>query len=551
LLLASDLLKQGRTEELWQMCCGFLDLDIKQFMEIQERLLIDQLKQLNNSMLGQKLFRGKKPQTMEELRRLVQLTTYIDYLPELSEKREDALPGKPALWAHSSGRSGEYPYKWVPLTSEYVQHLSASLYGIGMISCANYRGDTSRIPPEIKLLYGVAPRPYISGTFADVLRMQSPFIYLPSLEEAEKMTYEERIAEGLQQALSQGIDYFFGLSLVLVKVGEKISQSSQKINLIPYLKQPRVLYTITKGIIKSKIARRHIMPKDLWDIKGIIGSGIDSWVYKDKIKELWGRNPLDLYSCTEGSVIATQTWDYNGMTFLPNLNFLEFLPEEEQIKVEMDRTYIPRTLLLNEVKAGETYEIIITNFHGGSLVRYRIGDMIKIISLTNETTGIKIPQMAFEQRVDGILDFFVVRLTEKTIWQAIEKTGVAYTDWIAYRLPGDSVLRILLEPKNGAKVDEKELAAVIRQHVMQTGDEKAQFLKDDFVDAVGFQVEVKLLQVGTFDEYIARRQMEGADLAHIKPPHINPSNETLAVLTRKTEFTSLAATDDDNQKVYV
>ena len=76
-----------------------------------------------------------------------------------------------------------------------------------------------------------------------------------------------------------------------------------------------------------------MLPKDFWSLKGIIGSGVDSWVYKDKIKELWGKNPLDLYSCTEGGVIATQTWDYDGMTFIPNLNFLEFIPEDEQIKL--------------------------------------------------------------------------------------------------------------------------------------------------------------------------------------------------------------------------
>jgi len=47
-----------------------------------------------------------------------------------------------------------------------------------------------------------------------------------------------------------------------------------------------------------------------------------------------------------------------------------------------------------------------------------------------------------KQRVDGILDFYVVRLTEKTILAGIEKTAVPYVDWIAYKVPGDPVLRI-------------------------------------------------------------------------------------------------------------
>lgn len=533
MLKAYDLLRSGRHEELWQMCCGFLDLDIKQFMAIQERLLLQQLKLLNNCALGKKLFHGKKPETVEEFRRLVPLTTYRDYLPELSEKQEEALPAKPELWAHSSGRTGDYSCKWIPLTHEYIEHLSVNLYGIGMLSCARYKGDVARIPKIARLLYSVAPRPYISGTFADVLRMQTPLEYLPSLEEAESMTFEERIAEGFRQSLYKGLDYFFGLSLVLVKVGEKLTENSKKIDIKPYLTRPGALFRLIRGLIKSRLQGRTLMPKDIWDIKGIIGSGIDSWVYKDKIYELWGKKPLDLYSCTEGSVIATQAWDYDGMTFFPNMNFLEFIPEEEQIKYEMDHSYRPKTLLLDEVEAGETYEIVITSFHGGSLVRYRVGDLIKITNLENKKLGIKTPQMAFERRVDGILDFFVVRLTEKTIWQAIEQTGIPYNDWIAYRIPGETILRILLEPKKSININERELTYIINKKILETTDEKALFLKDDFVDAIGFQVEVKFLPPGTFDMFTRIRQEKGADLAHIKPPHICPSDSDLLLLTGK------------------
>jgi len=35
-----DLLRQGRKEELWQMCCGFIHLSREQFMAIQKELRI-------------------------------------------------------------------------------------------------------------------------------------------------------------------------------------------------------------------------------------------------------------------------------------------------------------------------------------------------------------------------------------------------------------------------------------------------------------------------------------------------------------------------------
>ena len=151
------------------------------------------------------------------------------------------------MWAHSSGRSGDYPCKWVPLSSDYVQELSKVLYGHRHDFLRQLLGRCFTDTHNIKLLYGVAPRPYISGTFADVLRLQSPFKYLPDLEKAENLPYEERIAAGFKQALNEGVDYFFGLSLVLVKVGEKLRDSSSKIDIRQYLSQPRALWRLSRG----------------------------------------------------------------------------------------------------------------------------------------------------------------------------------------------------------------------------------------------------------------------------------------------------------------
>jgi hypothetical protein len=254
---AIELLREGRDDELWQMCCGFLSLSMSDFMDIQKRLLLEQLELLNNCKLGEEIMRGARPKTVEEFRQMVPLTTYKDYCPELLEKREDNLPSKPKLWVHSSGWSGEYPYKWVPITANYAQELSVVLYGIGMLSCCDGWFDTSRIPNNIKLLYSVAPRPYISGTFADVLRMQTPLHYMPTLEEAEGLSFEERIKLGFQQAMSEGLDYFFGLSLVLVSVGEKFRQSSKGINLRPFATHPKALWRLGKGLLKSRLARNN------------------------------------------------------------------------------------------------------------------------------------------------------------------------------------------------------------------------------------------------------------------------------------------------------
>ena len=373
---------------------------------------------------------------------------------------------------------------------------------------------------------------------ASMLEQQTPIAYLPALEEAEELSFEERVRLGFKQALSQGLDYFFGLSLVLVTVGDKFSQpAGSKIDIRPLLSQPRALFRLAKGLTKSKLARRPLLPRDLWSVKGIMSGGLDSGVYKDRIKELWGRYPLDTYTGTEGGIMATQTWDYDGMAFVPHLNFLEFIPEEEHLKWQLDHSYQPRALLLDEVKAGENYEIVITNFHGGAMVRYRPGDMIRITSLRNENLDVDIPQMVFERRADDLLDFVFIRLTEKTVWQAIERTGIPYQDWTAYKKAGEPVLSIFIELKDGYETSEAGVASAVHEQIIRSDSDRdtSSLIRDDFADMINFRVEVNLLPRGAFANYTAQRQAEGADLAHLKPPHINPSAKVLSLLRARPE----------------
>jgi len=131
---AIELLQQGRNEELWQMCCGYISLDLEQFMSIQNRLLLEQIELLKRCTLGRKIMHGAKPETIEEFREQVPLTSYADYCPELLEKREAPLPAEPAFWIRTSGKSGEYSCKWVPITAAFAQEMSAIMYGVGIFT---------------------------------------------------------------------------------------------------------------------------------------------------------------------------------------------------------------------------------------------------------------------------------------------------------------------------------------------------------------------------------------------------------------------------------
>jgi len=138
---AIELLRQGKKEELWQLCCGFIDLSMEQFMAIQRRLLLEQLELLKGCELGRKVMRGAEPSSVEEFQQQVPLTTYADYAPYLLEKREDVLPEEPAVWQRTSGRSAEFPCKWAPISERMYQELGETLFAIFIFCTCRERGD--------------------------------------------------------------------------------------------------------------------------------------------------------------------------------------------------------------------------------------------------------------------------------------------------------------------------------------------------------------------------------------------------------------------------
>ena len=527
------LLDQKKYEELWHLCCGFIDLSVDQFMNIQKQLLLEQITLLNRCTLGRKLMRGMMPATIEEFREQIPLTTYADYCPELLEKNEAVLPTKPVRWIQTSGRSGEYPYKWIPVSEKFWDEAGLNFCAVAIFGSCSDRYDIA-FKKGFKLLHAASQSPCLTGAVAHKLKEDLGFQFLPNLNESEQLKFEDRVADGVKMALSDGMDGFFGLAGILVAIGEKIKQGAGGTNKFQLLSKPKMLLRFARGHLRSIIAGRKMLPKDLWSLRVIASMGTDSLIYNHKIKELWGRAPLDVYGNSETAIIATQTWDHQSMVLFPNLNFLEFIPEEEHFKWQRNRSYRPKTVLLNEVKTGENYELVITNFHGGPLLRYRLGDMIRVTALKNEKLGINLPQIAFERRADDLIDLGFIRLTERIIWQALENTGIPYSGWTARREMNNkkSVLHLYTELKDNYEVSEEDLASAIYQQIKKIEDGLYVYKDIESLEKlIDFKpIRVTILPHGVFSDYKSRRQLEDASLANLRPPHINPPDKILTQL---------------------
>ena len=347
------------------------------------------------------------------------------------------------------------------------------------------------------------------------------------------MEYAKRVALGFRLAMREGMDYFMGLASVLARMGEQFEQQSGSTKLSKELLDPATMWRLIRAVIIAKLNRRNILPKDIWKLKGIMTGGADTIVYGSKIEHYWGKKPLQGFGCTEGGNVAMQGWNGKGMVFSPDIVFLEFIPLEEHLKNKADPSYQPKTVLYNELELG-IYEFVLTNFHGGALVRYRIGDLFEVISLGDEELGSPLPQLRFYSRADDVIDLGnLVRLTEKDIWKAIEATGVKYQDWIARKEfdSEDVSLHVYLEPKPSENI---AIGVYKGQLALELSKLSAEFNGLDEIMGRN-PIQISLLKPGSFDAYMKQKQKEGADLAHIKPPHMQPSDQ---VMKRLLEFES-------------
>lgn len=484
-------------------------------MDIQKKLLAEQLEKVAGSKLGKKIMNNQKPKNVEEFRQMVPLTTYADYEPYLSEQQEDALAMKPFLWCHSSGRGGFY--KWIPYSKEFLDILVKRMLTGFILGSTTSKGEVN-ITRGQRFLAIAPPPPYVSGSVFKVFTQLFSCHVMPPQEMSETAEFQERIAKGFQMALKDGVDLILGIASILVRIGDAFSGETRSMKFSTYMLHPKVMLRLLRGWLNSKKEKRAILPMDIWQVKGIMTGGVDMLIYKDDIIRYWGRKPYEFYGSTESFLLALQSWNSEGMVFLPDTVFLEFIPYEELLKCQEDINYKPTTLLLNEVKEGESYEVVITQLYGMPLLRYRTRDLIEVTTLGDTDTSINFPHLVFKRRLDETINLGgLVWLDEKIIWQAIANSGIKYTEWSACKEydRNQGFLRLYIELKEDREVTEIE----------ELIDKQLKIIETTYRDIESYlnikPLRVTILSAGTFQRYTDEKIKEGLDLAHLKPSHIN------------------------------
>ena len=514
-----EKLKTYDKKQIWTEYCGFLDLSICEYMYIQRRLMDEQLRAWKSSGLGSKLLGGADPKNTDEFRETMPLTDYADYADILLGRKSDMLPGDPIIWIETTWEGGFRPIKIAPYTREMLDTYRHNIVSITLLASGRSKYDFSAGKGD-RVLYGGAPLPYATGLIPSLLGEDIDFTWLPDAD-ANAMSFSERIKKGFSMAMKGGVDYFFAIGSVANYITENFGKASGG-------RHVPVSLPIAARYLRAKyLARKNgvdIVPGDIFRIKGFVCAGTDSRCYKDSLARAWGVDPIEIAAGTESTCIAAETWEQRGMIFFPDACFYEFIPESEMRRNLADSAYKPRTCLMDGVRAGETYELVISVFHGGAFMRYRIGDMYRCLSTETDA----LPRFTFVDRIPTIIDIAgFTRITEASIDEVITLSKLGIGEWLAKKefdgkgIPYLHMYIELLPETQGLEVTKKQ---VITEHLSVY----FKYFDSDYNDLkklLGMEpLVITILKYGTISAYVR-------DTGR-KLPRINPDSMDISELIK-------------------
>ena len=528
----SEQLQKQQYQEIWNQYCGFLDLNMEEYMNIQKRLMEEQISLWRSSTIGKTILKGKIPGNIEEFREMVPLTNYEDYADILLRKDGESLPGNPVIWIQTTWEGGKHPIKVAPYTRSMLDTFRNNVVACLLLATSQEKGKFSYEEGD-KMLYGLAPLPYATGLLPLLLGEETDIRFLPEVKEAVNMSFSQRNKLGFKLALQKDVELFFGLGSVAYAVSQSLASSGAgSKDLASLLKcDPHMLYRMAKAKRLSKKENHPIRPKDLFGLKGFMVAGTDNRCYKDELEELWGIRPMEIFAGTEPSLIGTESWTRNGMYFFPDSCFYEFITEADMEKNEEDPSFVPHTLLMDEVIPGEIYELVLTVLKGGTFARYRCGDMYRCVGLSNREDGTRIPRFEYIDRVPSIIDIAgFTRISENGITSAIRLSGLPVHNWAAAKEFNENnrpFLHMYVEVEKGA-LAERAVSSEILKEILST---YFKYIDQDYRDLkkiLGMDpLVVTILKCGSFGAY---SEKYGKTLRHM-----NPSRRELAELIRMQE----------------
>jgi hypothetical protein len=475
-----------------------------------------------NSGLGRLILKDAQPVTVDEFRECMPLTTYEDYAESLLTRRPEILPSQPVIWVQSAWDGGHRPLKLSPYTKDMLDSLKHNLLSVLILSAASGKGDI-RVKYGDRIVYGGAPLPYATGLIPSLLSEEIDFSWLPDTMEESQTSLSLRSKKGIEMAIGRGIDFFISMGNIAGYITSSFPGEIGNIKPLGVSPLGGLKYLRAKYI--GKRDGKALRPRDFFSPKGIICACSDIKNHKEIVEDGWGVSPVDFSFAAESSCIGVDSWERQGIYFFPDTCFYEFIPENEMIKNMNDPEYKPRTCLMDEVGAGENYELVISLFHGGAFMRYRIGDMYRC---TYAGRGNGLPRFTYIDRDPSVIDIAgFTRLNHSSIEEVLRLSKLGVGQWLAkkeYDEADNPYLHIYLE----ILPNSQELDVVKKSTLAEHFSVYFKYYDSDYSDLKQLintdPLKITVLKFGSIDRYESHT---GRAI-----PRINPSTVDIAELMK-------------------
>lgn len=265
-----------------------------------------------------------------------------------------------------------------------------------------------------------------------------------------------------------------------------------------------------KGII------RKIWPNIVY-IATVTGANFS--IYDDKVNYYTDYLPIysAAYAATEATIGINPYVEKIRYVVIPDTVFYEFIPFEEIYKDN------PKTLLINELKVGERYEVVITNYAG--LYRYRLGDVVKVVDYYNNS-----PEIEFLFRKNQVLNMVAEKTNEEQLTSAIKKCmsslNLNLVDFTT--IPDNSITpgRYVFYCEFKEKIESKDIKILEKQLDKELKKSNLAYDRARNNKKLG-NIKIVILKSGTFKIIKESLFKKGISKNQIKIPRVVINNENI------------------------
>lgn len=417
---------------------GF-DKKTRECKEVNKDTLFKILKANCKSEIGIKYNFGDI-KSIEQFKIQVPLTKYgdyEDYIMRMADGEKNILTSDDVQYfGHTSGTTGKQ--KLIPCTkksrriaSKYMALLTNKFFYDNFKENWNY-GKGLMIADIVMTTYTKGGIPICSATSGGMnfIKYILPYLYTSPIEVMKIKDKETALYLHLLFGLKENHLLYIGgvfissvldLFRVLEREHEALAKDirmgciNSKINIDENIRK-KLNKLLTPDIKRASGLEREFkkgfkgIGSRIWPNLAYIATvtGANFSIYDDKVN--YYTNSLPIYSpgyaCTEAMIGINPYARKIRYVIIPDTVFYEFIPAEEEGK---------RTLLLNELKIGGKYEIVVTNYAG--LYRYRVGDVIKVVGFYNNC-----PEVEFLYRKNQVLNMVAEKTNEEQLTSAIKST---------------------------------------------------------------------------------------------------------------------------------